>query len=312
MDKLKIGILGAGGISSRVAAGITQSYNCVLAFVGSTDRQRAKNLAEKFGVSEYGNYEELLNADIDAVYIATINRLHYHHIKLCLANNKHVICEKPLLSNNRELTELYKLAQERDLLLLEAMKCRYLPTVNKVKELLAAYGKPLEVTATFCRQEGALSDLHHAFYDPLYGGALKDVGCYVISWVLEVFPAKLVDCQLQQRFRQEVDVESWLELRNSDGIKFSLGCAVDYDKDNQAVIQGKDYQIIVRNFWKSYDIEVWRDGKLTESYRKDLGSEFAYEVQYFAEVIEKADQQAVDRAECDFLKRVIDLYPTSK
>ena len=312
MDKIKIGLFGAGGISSRVAQGITESEVCRLAAVAARDIGRARSLAAKFGVEEYyGDYQQLLESDIEGVYIVTVNSMHFQHIKLCLEHGKHVICEKPMLVDQKDIDYLYELADKNNLLLLEAMKCRYLPTVAKIKSMLADLPYPRELLATFCRDEPFSKQYDHSYYDPHFGGALKVIGCYVLSWALELFSEPLVEENLQQLFHHGVDNSCWLYLKNNKGLFMQLGCSVDYDRDNQALITGQGYQIKIRDFWKALDIELWLDGKLSETFKTDIGSEFRYQVDYFGQAIKNADWQQENRRQRDFLKQIAGYYPTS-
>lgn len=313
MEKVRIAIMGAGGISSRVAQGIKESKNCIISRVVSRDLKRAKTLADKFEVLSYSdNYSDAFLDDIDAVYITTINELHYAHIRECILHRKHVICEKPMLVDFNEVKELYDLAREYDVMLLEAMKCRYLPTVTKVKEILKDLPKPHYLTATFCRDEWFARDENHWFFNPTYGGAFKDIGCYVLSWVFEIFPAEAVEYNLQQLFGKGIDIESWLYVKNEEGLFMQLGCGVNYNADNMALICGDDYQIKVRDFWKSYNIEVYKKQKLVREYKEDIGSEFSYQVDYFGEIIKKAAWSKTNATQILFLERIISFYPTSK
>lgn len=304
--------MGAGGISGRVARGIIESDNCELVFAASRDIDKAKALAEKYQITDYGDYEKLFKADIDGVYIAVIDRYHYPQIKRCLENGKHVICEKPMLIKEKEITELYELANSRNLLLLEAMKCRYLPTIDKVRELLAGRIKPTLLTATFCRNEIDGFSENSFFYDKEYGGALKSVGCYVLSWALDLFPQKIIDRELKEVCKDGVDTESWLKLKNKDGMTMDLGCSVTFDFVNQACISGEGYLIRAFDFWKSYHIEVWEDDVLTAEYQEDIGSEFRYQVDFFGDTIKKAQQLSVNEREEIFLKEIASYYPTSR
>lgn len=91
-----------------------------------------------------------------------------------------------------------------------------------------------------------------------------------------------------------------------------LGCADSYNTDNVAIISGNNYQIKVRDFWKSYDVAFYQNNKLVKTFKEDIGSEFSYQVDFFAETIIKADWQRVNRHELAFLTKIIAFYPTSK
>jgi predicted dehydrogenase len=94
----------------------------VVAAVGSRNEESAKAFAEEYGIEKhFGSYEELASsAEVEAVYVATPNNLHFENCKLCLMNGKHVLCEKPFTINPEQAAELYRLAEEKQLYFLDA------------------------------------------------------------------------------------------------------------------------------------------------------------------------------------------------
>ena len=87
------------------------------------------------------DYEELLKSDVDTVYIALPNNLHFEFSKKALEYNKNVIVEKPITSNYKEAKILNDLAREKKLFLFEAITTIHLPNYIKVKESLSKIGK---------------------------------------------------------------------------------------------------------------------------------------------------------------------------
>ena len=82
------------------------------------------------------NYDELLNSDVDAVYIGLPNNLHFEFAKKALEANKNVIVEKPFTSTYKEALILSDLAKQKQLFIFEAITNQYLPNYKKIKELL--------------------------------------------------------------------------------------------------------------------------------------------------------------------------------
>lgn len=72
------------------------------------------------------------DTNIDVVYVATPIKQHYENIKLCLENNKNVICEKPFTENVEQMTELYEIAKRNGCFLMEGMWMKCLPTYQKL------------------------------------------------------------------------------------------------------------------------------------------------------------------------------------
>ncbi|MFN1875165.1 Gfo/Idh/MocA family protein [Clostridioides difficile] len=79
--------------------------------------------------------------DIDAVYIASPNALHSKQTITCLKHKKHVLCEKSLASNLKEVKSMIKTAKDNNVLLMEAMRITCVPNFKAVKENLYKIGK---------------------------------------------------------------------------------------------------------------------------------------------------------------------------
>ncbi|NPA61743.1 MAG: Gfo/Idh/MocA family oxidoreductase [Epsilonproteobacteria bacterium] len=111
-----------------------------------------KKFTKESPIIKYGhdNYDEFLDAPIQAVYIDTALRKHYTFIKKALEAKKHVLCENPIALEKRELKELLSLAKKQKVLLLSALKTAFLPAFNQLlKELKKGeIGEIKEVRAT--------------------------------------------------------------------------------------------------------------------------------------------------------------------
>ena len=106
-------------------------------------REKIEKIVNQHHIKKaYYDYNELLNdSQIDTIYIALPNHLHYEYTKKALLHNKHVICEKPFTSNVIELDELIKIAKQQNCLLFEAITNQYLPTYQDIKNKLDEIGK---------------------------------------------------------------------------------------------------------------------------------------------------------------------------
>ena len=121
--------------------------------------------------------------EVDAIYVATPHPFHKPHTILCLNAGKAVLCEKPIAVNAREVKEMVECARENRVFFMEAMWTRFLPVYGKVEEWLeqGLIGDIRLVTADF----GFRADIDPKgrLFDPnLAGGALLDVGVYVVSF----------------------------------------------------------------------------------------------------------------------------------
>jgi len=189
-DVYRWGIIGAGSISAKFAEGLKSSPKAECYAVASRDLSKAEAFASKNGIMKaYGSYEAMLDdPDVDIVYIATPNNLHYENTLAALSAGKNVLCEKPFALNSKELSEMIDLARRKKLFLMEALWSRFLPSIIKTKELIESgqLGKAHIVQADFgffsqYNPEGRL-------YNPsLGGGSLLDIGIYPVFLSLFLF-----------------------------------------------------------------------------------------------------------------------------
>ena len=117
------GILGAGNIAHdfSVALRTLPVTEHQIQATGSRSLERAAAFAKTHKIKKfYGSYDEVFNdAEVDIVYVATVNNTHNSLILQALENGKHVLCEKPIGVNAEEISAIFKLAQEKRLFVME-------------------------------------------------------------------------------------------------------------------------------------------------------------------------------------------------
>ncbi|NNJ47520.1 MAG: Gfo/Idh/MocA family oxidoreductase [Acidimicrobiia bacterium] len=178
------GILGAGKIAGALVLGIREAGGGRVAAVGSRSIERAGTFAGRFEIpGAYGSYEDLLaDDDIDAIYVATRNDLHYQNTLDAIAAGKAVLCEKPFALNSGQAAEMVAAARSAGVFLMEAMWMRFIPAIVELRELVSggAIGEIRTVAADFGFRANAGAG--HRLVEPsLGGGALLDLGVYPIS-----------------------------------------------------------------------------------------------------------------------------------
>ena len=133
---VRLGIAGTGIIVQEVLPLVSQwGYEPVAVCGTPATEDQTKELADKYTNGVYYNtYADMLkDANVECIYVAVPNFLHYSFVRDALAAGKNVICEKPLTSNLREAQELEKAAKGANLFLYEAITTVYLPTFKKTK-----------------------------------------------------------------------------------------------------------------------------------------------------------------------------------
>jgi len=180
---LKWGILGTGRIATVMARALQDVENSELYAVGSRDLIKAQKFASEYHIPvAYGSYEELVQDEqIDVVYIASPHNAHLENTLLALNHNKHVLCEKPLGVNQKEVNLLIEKATDKKLFLMEALWSRFLPNIIKTKELVETgeIGEVKLITAFFSFKSDKGPE-HRQFNIDLCGGTVLDIGIYNI------------------------------------------------------------------------------------------------------------------------------------
>lgn len=253
MEKLRVGVIGLGGIFRRVMTDFHNARNCELYAVAARDIERAREAAVKYGAKRaFGSYEELAECqEVDMVYVATPHSFHRSHTLMCLAHGKHVLCEKAFAMNGREAREMVSAARENGLFIMEAMWTRFMPAMEKLRQLYA---------------EGELGEIRHitadfgyaAEYDPksrifapeLGGGALMDVGIYPLSICAMLLGTEAEDIQSQCVLAPSgVDVRTSMQLRYASGATAQLMSATDVNGTSRMTIYAQRATVEIPDFW---------------------------------------------------------------
>ena len=141
---MKLALLGTGMIVTEVLPVLNDYWEhwAEVYNVDTTILDKAETLAKQYGLTQAtSDYEVILsNPDIDTIYVGPPNHTHYDYAKQALLAGKHVICEKPFTLHLEEFEELIKLAQEKELLLIEAIINQYLENFKVIKDSLSEIG----------------------------------------------------------------------------------------------------------------------------------------------------------------------------
>lgn len=253
MEKLRVGVIGLGGIFRRVMTDFLNARNCELYAVAARDIERAREAAVKYGAKRaFGSYEELAECqEVDMVYVATPHSFHRSHTLMCLAHGKHVLCEKAFAMNGWEAREMVSAARENGLFIMEAMWTRFMPAMEKLRQLYTAgeLGEIRHITADFG---------YAAEYDPksrifapeLGGGALMDVGIYPLSICAMLLGADAEDVQSQCVLAPSgVDVRTSMQLRYASGATAQLMSATDVNGTGRMTIYAQRATVEIPDFW---------------------------------------------------------------
>ena len=178
-----MGCLSPGRIASDFVSTLHRNTDQRVVAVGSRSLERATRFATAHGVSRsYGDYGQLVeDPDVDIVYVSTINSEHRALAELAIAAGKHVLIEKPIGVDAKEVRTIAASARSAGVFAMEAMWSRYLPQTDVLLQLCdeGAFGQIQQVTADFGANFGT-NHVAPVFRPELGGGVLRDIGIYPV------------------------------------------------------------------------------------------------------------------------------------
>ncbi len=250
--KIKWGILGTGRIAGVLATALQVVENSELYAVGSRSQEKAHEFANQFNIPKrYGSYKELVSdSEVDVIYIATPHNLHLENALLCMDHGKHVLCEKPLAVNSKEVELLIANAKEKNLFLMEAMWSRFLPRIIKTKELIdsGVIGEIKLLTASFCFKSPHGSEHRHFNLD-LCGGSILDIGIYNIFLSLLLFGEPKQISAIAGLSSQGGDNSASYTFKYENDMLAVMHSSFMVDAPIVAEIHGTNGKLILENKW---------------------------------------------------------------
>lgn len=297
---MKLGILGTGMIVKDLMTTYSK-LNVEKTYMLGTEmfKEETEGLVEKYNLDgSFYDYDELLNADIDTVYVALPNVLHYAFAKKALENGKHVILEKPITSNYKEFVELKKLAEEKELILVEAMNIHYLPAYKSLKEDVKQLGD-LKIVSFNYSQYSSRYDAFKAgnvlpAFDPdKSGGALMDINVYNVHAVVGLF-GKPLDVRYNANIERNIDTSGMLTLDYGSFKAVCIG-AKDCKAPLMSSIQGDKGNVVIYsapNTMTAYELSE-NKGATNKKEFESSEHRLYYE---FVEFIDMIDNKKLDKA----------------
>jgi scyllo-inositol 2-dehydrogenase (NADP+) len=295
---IRFGVVGTNWITDRLIDGASHDEDFQLTAVYSRTHEKAAEFAAKYGVTTtFTNLEDMAKSDkIDAVYLASPNSFHAEQAITFMNNGKHVLCEKPLASNTKELEAMFKSAKQNNVVLMEAMKTTLLPNFNSIKQSLHKIGKIRRYVASYCQyssrydayKEGTVLN---AFKPEFSNGSLMDLGVYCI------YPMVVLFGEPTDLKAQSIMLESGVDGQGSILLKYNdMEASIMYSKISNSYlpseIQGEKGSMFIDKISAPEHVEIrFKDGT-TEVINQTQDKPFMYyEVKEFIDLI-KTQKQA--------------------
>lgn len=292
---MKLGILGTGMIVKDLMT-TYEELNIEKTYVLATEKtkEEAKEMVEKYHLDKvYLDYDELLQSDIDTVYCALPNFLHYSFSKKALENGKNVIIEKPITANSKELEDLIEIASKKHLMIFEAMNLHYTPAFLSLKEDLKKLGDIKIVSFNYSQYSSRYNAFKEETILPAFdyhkaGGALMDLNVYNIHALIDLF-GKPVYHKYMANIEKNIDT-SGMMLFDFDHFKGLCIGAKDCKAPLMNTIQGNLGAIVVKSpLSQMTEYEICYNDGTSEVKSFEKKHRLIYEFKAFMKMMEEKD-----------------------
>lgn len=237
--QLNWAVLGTGVIANQMASAL-QDMGKKLYAVGNRTYAKGVAFAEKYGIEKvYDHYEDIFtDPEVDVIYLTTPHNTHYEFMKKALENGKHLFVEKSITLNSDELEEMLALADEKKLIVAEAMTIWHMPLYKKLWEIVKSgeIGKIQMITMNFGSYKEY--DMNNRFFNRnLAGGAMLDIGVYALS-IVRSFMSSMPDQIVSQWLPAPtgVDEQATILLKNPDGQMATVALSLHSKQPKRAMI----------------------------------------------------------------------------
>ena len=281
----RLGVIGSGRIAYRFVPETKFVDGVKVTAVLNPDAKEAEHFARQYGIQAFADFDSFIR-QVDVVYVASPHLTHYDYVKRSLLADKHVLCEIPFMLSKEHALELYRLAEERHLVLLEASKTAYCPAFGHIITLVKSgiIGDVVDVKASLSKMvESPIRELDAA----QAGGAMTEHAPLTLLAIVKLLGIDWHDVSFHTKMENGVDIytKGVVNYPHSTS-SFTLGIGVK--TEGNLVISGtKGYVYVPAPWWLTDYFEVRYEDQTKNKkffYSYD-GEGLRYEVQEFLSMI---------------------------
>ncbi len=284
---IRTGIVGTGRIAPRFVAEAKYVSGLHMRSAYNPHRDSVQQFASEMGLEGFSDsFEDFLDS-VDAIYIATPHETHFDYAKRALLQGKHVLCEKPLAFSRREAEELFAIARENQVVLMEGIKTAYCPGFTQIINIAKSgkIGEIRDVEACFSRLTNpALREMA----DFQYGGAFLEFGSYTLLPII-----KLLGADYKRLEINSIPAENGVDLYTKIMFSYEKGLAmsktgIGVKSEGQLLISGtKGYILAESPWWLTRKFQIrYEDPNQIETYTPNfMGDGLRYEIGEFVSSI---------------------------
>lgn len=316
LKTIKLGIIGTGRIAKRFVKEAEYVNDIEIRSVMSRKMENVKEFMEGTTIQYgYDTIENLLEDSIEAIYIASPHEFHYEQTKKALESGKHVLCEKPITLEHKRLKELVRLAKNKNLILLEAIKTSFFPAFSKVIEEVkkGKIGEVKEVRSTFTKLVENRADRE---WQAPYGGATNELASYPLLLAQKIL-GESKKITFYDQIENDVDLANRIVCTHEGGALSISTVGIGAKAEGSAVISGtKGYIYIPAPWWLTKDFYIrYEDPSVKASYHYDVeGDGIRYEIAEFSTRIKRNKKRSPRLQPKDMLaiNKIISKYNTKR
>ena len=284
-DLFRLGIVGSGRIASRFVPDSKVVDGALATAVMNPDPELAASFASEFGLEAFSDYDTFLQ-NVDMVYIASPHLTHYDYAKRALLAGRHVLCEIPFALTRSEAEELFRIAEDNDLVLMEASKTAFCPAFGHMVTLVKSgtIGDIVDVKASLSKM--VLPPTREL--DPVQaGGAMTEHSALPIMAIFKLLGTEWSDVSFHTRIEDGVDIYTQGVINYPHATSsFTLGIGVKTE-GNLVVSGTKGYVYVPAPWWLTDYFELrYEDQSRNRKYFYSYDGEgLRYELQEFLSMI---------------------------
>ena len=290
---IRFAVVGTNWITKQFVDAAHETGKYKLTAIYSRSLEQAQAFASDYPVEHlFTSLEELAQcADVDAVYIASPNSLHFPQTRLFLSHKKHVICEKPLASNLQEVEAAIKVARENNVVLFEAFKTASLPNFLLLKQSFDKIGKLRKAFINYCqyssRYQRYLDGENPNTFNPAFSnGSIMDIGFYCLASAVALWGEPRAVHASASLLESGVDGQGTVVLSYGD-FDVTLHHSKVSDSAIPSEIQGEAGALVIEKISECQKVcFVPRGGKPQDLTQPQHINTMLYEAEEFARLVE--------------------------
>lgn len=256
---VRVGIVGTGRIAPRFVAEAKYVSGIEIECAYNPEKMSALHFGQREGIPVYSDDMEEFWQCTDAIYIGSPNETHYAYAREALLHGKHVLSEKPLAFTHSETMELYQMAKDKGLVLMEGIKTAYCPGFQQLINVAKSgkIGEIRDIEACFTRLAAVDS---RERTDAKFGGAFLEYAPYTLLPIFKLYGTEYEDVQIDSILGEDgIDLYTKIQLRYANGMA-TAKMGVGVKSEGELVIAGTEGYILAPSpWWLTHKFDVRRE-----------------------------------------------------